>query len=52
MEEKMKCMECGELVHPAERHTFEDCKIHKEKLKMVELSRLQEKVNTQTCRFG
>ena len=40
---RFDCQECGENVSANERHTFEDCKIYKEKLRMVELSRLQSK---------
>lgn len=43
--EKYKCLECGEEVEVKQKHTYKDCLIHKEKLKMVELSRLQDKIN-------
>ena len=41
----MICQECGEEVEPNQKHTFQDCMIYKDKLKMIELARLQEKIN-------
>jgi len=40
----MICQECKEEVSPAEKHTYQDCLLHKEKLRMVELARLEIKV--------